>query len=264
MTKIEIDGFLSEESDKGRENYYLKYQDIFDFAKDLNRFCMQFMQDQKVEWEDKQKYLIKILYLRILENYQATLLLLERGILPPSKVLTRAMLETVFILGGLYNKPELIQCYFDQHEEGTKRNLKAALKFKNEQLRKHVKEQNIEGHYVKKKKDLKGKELNILTPKQWAIAADLEDFYNLYYTLYSNAIHSNLSSLNDHVDESEKERNLAFGPSEIYLYEIFQCCVYILVNATNFTALTHSNDIKEQLDNYVEKMKNLDEKYLQS
>ena len=262
MSKIEIDGFLSGEAEKGRNNFYLNYKDIFDFAKDLNKFCMKYMQEQKVEWNDKHKLIIKILFVRILENYQAILLLVERGIISAAKALTRTTLETVFILGGLQKNPSLLQCYFDQHEEGTKRALKAALNFKNEQLRKHAKEHNLEGHYIQKKKNLKGKELNILSPKQWAIEADLEDFYNFYYTSYSNTIHSNLSSLNDNIDETEKERNLAFGPSENYLYETLQCCVYILINATNFTALAHNNDLKKELDVYVEKINSLDKKYL--
>jgi len=264
MSKIEIDGFLSEETEEGKKNFYLNYQDAFDYAKELNRFCMKFMQEQNIDWKDKHKFIIKNLYLKIIENFQSIFLLLERGIIPPAKALTRTTLESVFILGGLQRNPDLLQCYFDQHEEGTKRNLKAALKFKNEGLRKHAKEHNLEGHYVKKKKELKGRQLNILSPKQWAIEADLEDFYNLFYTLYSNTIHSNLSSLDDNIDETEKERNMAFGPSDKYLYETLQCAIYILINATNFTALAHNIDIKEQLDAYVEKINLLDKKYLQS
>jgi len=109
---------------------------------------------------------------------------------------------------------------------------------------------------------LKGKELNPLAPKAWAIEADLEDFYNLYYVLYSNSIHSNLSALDDHIDKSKDEINLAFGPSDNYFYEVFQCCVYILVNAINSTAISYDQDILTQLDYYVSKIKELDEKYL--
>jgi hypothetical protein len=37
----------------------------------------------------------------------------------------------------------------------------------------------LEKHYVAQMNSLKGKELNPLAPKQWAMEADLEDFYNL-------------------------------------------------------------------------------------
>jgi len=57
MSKIEVDGFLSEESEEGRKNFYLKYKDLFDFSKELNRFCMKFMQEQKIDWEDHRKFI---------------------------------------------------------------------------------------------------------------------------------------------------------------------------------------------------------------
>jgi len=79
--------------------------------------------------------------------------MLDRGMMPQAKVLTRAMLEMVFTLVALQKKPELVQNYYDQHEEGTKRILKAALQFKNEQLKAHAKEHEIEKRYIAIKKN---------------------------------------------------------------------------------------------------------------
>jgi len=261
VSKIEIDGFLSEESENGRNNYHNNYKDIFDLTKEINRFSMAFLQKLKIDWENNQKLIIHTLCLRIIEHFQGTVLMLERGMMSQAKVLTRAMLETVFILVALQRKPDLLQCYFDQHEDGRKKALKAALQFKNKNLLASTKKHNLEKHYVEHMNSLKGKELNPLAPKQWAIEADLEDFYNLYYVLYSNSTHSNLSALDDHVDESKDEINLAFGPSDNSFYEVFQCCVYILVNAINSTAISYDQDISTQLDYYVGKIKELDEKY---
>ena len=83
--------------------------------------------------------------------------MLERGMMSQSKVLARAMLETVFILVALQKKPDLLQCYSDQHEDGTKRALKAAMQFKNKNLRASSKKHNLEKHYIEKKNFLKGK-----------------------------------------------------------------------------------------------------------
>lgn len=262
MSKIEFDGFLSDESEEGKKHFYHKYIDVFEFVKEINRFSMELMQNLKVDLNDNHKLITITLHLRINENFQGTILMLERGMMPQAKVLTRAMLETVFTLVALQKKPELLQNYFDQHEEGKKRNLKAALQFQDEHLRASAKKHKLEQHYIDQKKSLKGKVINPLSPKQWAIEAGLEDFYNLYYTLYSNPTHSNLSALNDHVDESEAEINLAFGPSDKYFYEVFQCCVYILINAMNSSALSQGQDISKQLDPFVEKLKKLDKKYL--
>lgn len=262
MTKIEIDGFLSEESEIGRKNYHNNYKDIFDLTKEINRFSMAFLQTLKINWENTHKLIIHTLCLRIIEHFQGTILMLERGMMSQSKVLARAMLEIVFILVALQKKPDLFQCYLDQHEDGTKRALKAAMQFKDKNLRASSKKHNLERHYIEKKNFLKDKELNPLAPKQWAIEADLEDFYNLYYVLYSNSIHSNLSALDDHVDESEDEINLAFGPSDNFFYEVYQCCFYVLVNAINSTAISYDQDISKQLGTFIQKIKLLDKKYI--
>jgi len=264
MSSIEIDGFLSEESEKGRKNFLQKYKDVFDFANDINRFSMDCLRKQQIDWENMNKLFIRTLYLRIIENFQGTMLMLERGMMPQAKVLTRAMLETVFILVALQKKPELTQCYLDQYEDGRKRALKAFLQFKGEQLRKSAKEHNLEQHYIEQKKSLKDKELNPLKPKQWAIEAGLEDFYNLFYVSYSNSTHSNLSTLSDHIDNTEKELNVAFGPSENYLIEVFQCCVYILINANHSITLSNGQNIEEQLDIFQNRIKEMDEKYLKN
>jgi hypothetical protein len=136
MSKIEIDGFLSEESENGRYNYHNNYKDIFDLTKEINRFSMAFLQKLKIDWKNNRKLIIHALCLRIIEHFQGTILMLERGMMSQAKVLTRAMLETVFILVALQKKPDLLQCYFDQHEDGRKKALKAALQFKNKNLEK--------------------------------------------------------------------------------------------------------------------------------
>lgn len=262
MSQIKIDGFISDESLNGRDYFHQKYKDVFDYAKEINKFNMDLMQNEEIDWKDKHKLITKILYLRIIEHFQGTILMLERGMISQAKVLTRAMLETTFIHIALQKKPNLLQCYFDQHEDGTKRNLKAFLKFQNEKLRASAKKENFEKHYVDKYKTLKGNELNPLSPKQWAIEAGLEDFYNLYYGVFSNSTHSNLLALEDNIDNSEAEINLAFGPSENNLYDVFQCCVYILINAMNSAALIHGQDRSKILDSLLEKIRQLDEKYL--
>lgn len=263
MTKIETDGFLSEESERGKKQIVEKYKDAFDFAENLNRFCMKFLNSLKIDWEDNFHLIVNTLFLRVVENYQAIYFVLERGMPAPAKVLTRANLETLFILAAFQRKPDLLKCYLDQYDEGHKRNLKAALQFKNENLKAIIKKANIEKVYVKKKKDLKDRELNILKPKQWAIEAQLEDFYNLYYTMYSNAVHSNLIALSDNVDELPDKIDISFGPSDRELYELMQCNFYVLLNSLRATALINKLDFSTDFDRFASEMKVLDKQYIE-
>jgi hypothetical protein len=165
-------------------------------------------------------------------------------------------------LVAIQKNPEHLQSYYDQFEEGRRRALKATCKFKGENLKKAAKEHEIEKHYVDHRNSLKDKTLNVLKPVQWAAAAELDDFYNLWYILYSNSAHSNIAALDDHVDKCEQEVNLAFGPTDKYLCEVFQCSAYIMLNANSSMATIYNQDKKTELDSIYGQIKSIDEKYL--
>lgn len=89
MNKIATDGFLSEESENGKNQIFEKYIDAFKLSIDLNRFCVEFLNSLKIDWKDKYRLIVNTLILRVVENIQAIFLMLERGMLIPAKVLKR-------------------------------------------------------------------------------------------------------------------------------------------------------------------------------
>ena len=110
MSTIDTDGFLSEECEEGRKNFLTKYYDVFDFAKEINKFSMELLRNQKIDWDNPHKLFIQTLQIRIIEHFQGVILMLERGMIPQIKVQIRAMLESLFILVALQKKPELVEC----------------------------------------------------------------------------------------------------------------------------------------------------------
>lgn len=264
MSKIEEEGFLSAESESGRIYLIDKYGDFFNFGKNINKLCMSFLVQIKVDWEDDHKLVIQAMYMRTVEMFQGIYLMLERGMMPEAKILARSMLEVTFMLVALQKKPALLDNYKDKHEDSHLKALKSALKFKNNNLKKAVKDNNIEKMYIEKKNALKSRELKILAPKNWAEEAELEDFYNMYYVTYSDSIHANMSSLDDHFDNNEDEINLSMGPSDADLYDVLRCGIYLLINATHSTGLVTDKDMTAELDKYVEQIPEFDRKYIEA
>jgi Family of unknown function (DUF5677) len=262
MSKIETEGFISQESENWKTHFITKYKDAFQFYRNLNKYVMLFLNKLSIKWDDQYRLIVNTLILRVVENFQAIYLLLERGMLIPTKVITRANLETLFILSALEKKPELLQCYKDQHEEAHKRYLKGALQFENDILKASAKKADIEKLYIKKKNELKNKELTILKPKQWAMEAGLVDFYNLYYSLYSNATHSNPSALDDHVEETAERIDISYGPSDSDLYDLMHCNLLVLINAMHATALINNENISKDIEEFKLEINKLDGKYI--
>ena len=125
MSKIETDGFLSEEAASAKIQIITKYDDFFSFARELNRYSMGFMAGLKIDWKDNYRLIINALFIRVLETYQGCFLLSEFGMVPESKILVRSMLEMVFNIVALQKKPGLLDHYFNQHEVSHFRALKA-------------------------------------------------------------------------------------------------------------------------------------------
>lgn len=262
MCKFETDGFLGQEAVDGKKVIQKTHVEFFTYAKELNSYCMKQLNSRKIDWEDNHKLVISVLFLRSVEIFQSVFLMLEIGIMPSAKILTRTMLEIVFTLVALQKNPELLEKYSNQHEQSYFYNLKSTLEFKNEHLRKAAKEHGLEKIYIEKKRERKNKEIETLSPKQWAVAAELEDLYNVYYNIYSDSIHCNPSALDDHVDNKPEEINLAFGPADRDLFDILKCCIYLLINAANSSALALDQDISGELDKFMIKISFFDEKYI--
>ena len=234
MSKIETDGFISIEADEGRTHILDAYHDLFELLKEINRFLMRFLATTAVDGESQYKMVLHTLLVRLLEIYQGTYLMLERGMMVPAEQLTRGMLEILFITVALEKKPELLQAYLDQYEKNHTQMLRAALEFKGKALSASVNQHEIKQVLDQKIEEQKVKKLKLLKIWEWAKEAELDDFYNLYYVLYSTSTHSSLSSLDDHIDiESNGEVNVAFGPTDKDLYEVAKCGVSVLVNAAH-------------------------------
>lgn len=264
MSKIEDEGFLSKECENGKFLFVEKYLDVFQYARYLNKLSMNTLAQMKIDWEDDHKLITQTLFLRVVEMFQGIFLMLERGMMPEARILTRSLLEVAFTLIALQKKPSLINSYLDKHKKSHLRALKSSLKFKNDSLKKSVKKHGIEKLYIDKKEELKGKKLKVLTPKNWADEAELEDFYNLYYVTYSDSIHSNLSSLDDHVDHKDDEKNLCIGPSDAHLYDLLRCAIFTLIHSTHSIGIVNGNDEEVKLDEIDKRIKEFDQKYIDS
>lgn len=259
---METEGFLSVEAEKSRIDIRTAYEDIFDYARELNRYCMNFLTGLKIDWVNHHHLIINTLFIRIVEAFQGSFKLLEYGMMPEAKIIIRAALEMLFNIVALQKKPELIEFYLNQHKESNFRALKATLEFKSKPLKDAVIKYKLEQLYIKTKKERKGQEYPTLSPKRWAINAELTDLYNVYYTNYSDSIHSNPAALDDHIDDKPDEINLSFGPSDKDLYDVLKCGCYVLINAVNSTAIVHGQDITMDLDEFVHKFSYFDEKYI--
>lgn len=232
MTKIETDGFLSDDAIEGRAIFRERFSEIFALAEDLNRVAVAKLGEVKLSNIDDSRWVLYLLAIRIIESYEAIIILMERGMLTPAKLIIRPLLEALFTLAALEKDKGLIAKYFDAQNEAHFLLLRSSTQWRNEDLKKIFKESKLEAKFIQKKEERKVSPPASLSPIEWAKAADCEDFYHFYYVQYASFTHSNLSALEDHMERDGEEKvEASFGPTITGFNDLLR-------DATSFTLLS--------------------------
>ena len=116
MSTIETDGFISDQAVEGRAIFRDRFSDIFALAEDMNRVAVLKIGEAKLADIDNGLFILFLLTIRIIESYEAIIILMERGMLAPAKLIIRPLLEAMFTLAALVKDKDLITKYFDAQD----------------------------------------------------------------------------------------------------------------------------------------------------
>jgi hypothetical protein len=271
MSTIDTDGFLSDEAEQGKQLVLNGYGDAFAGASELNQKAMALLRDLHVDWNDEAKVIIAALFVRIVETYQAAILLLERGMVAQARMLVRTLLDALFSMAAICRQPELVNSYVAQHYASVLKALQAAQRWKQKTLQGRLDPTKIAEIIALNEAKLKATPAKALKVWQWAEKAGLSDYYNVFYVENSSAVHSDMWALNDHVENTpDQEVQVYFGPTDAGLYHALRSCTTALLTAMesfmqayNIPAggeLTKKREAWEQLDaNYYRDTNNSEE-----
>lgn len=261
MTKIEIDGFLSNESEEGRNLVLSSYQDAFSLAKDSNRHAMRLFREYSLCVNNEVKIAIAALMTRIIETYQGVIILLERGMTSQAKMLVRSQLDALFQMAAMVKNPNLYDSYAVKHYRSTISALKAAKRWKQKSLQGRLSKEKIDELILINETKIKEINTNSLNIYQWAEKAGLSDFYNMFYVENSSAIHSDMWSLDDHVSGSEHGWQVNFGPNDFDLYHVLRTSIYVMISAIESFSIAQGIKIAEIVKELRNRALELDETF---
>ena len=263
MTTIEIDGFLSNEAEEGRNLVLNSYQEAFSLAKDLNRHAMRLFREYSLCMNNEVKIAIAVLMTRIVETYQGLIIMLERGMTSQARMLVRSQLEALFQMAAMVKNPNLYDSYAAKHYRSTISALKSAKRWKQKSLQGRLSKEQIDELILdneKKLDEIKAASLNIY---QWSEKAGLSDCYNVFYVENSSAIHSDMWSLDDHVSGSEHGLQVNFGPNDFDLYHILRTSISIMISAIESFSIAQGIKIAEIVKELRNRALELDETFFE-
>ncbi|NKK60713.1 hypothetical protein GFM44_33315 [Rhizobium leguminosarum bv. viciae] len=233
--EFDNDGFLSERSSELEDDIYATYHDLFEGARRINHDCHALLFAADIRNRDRQAIIVATLFMRVLDHYQATIILLGRGVVAPARVTLRALVECTLKLRAIAINPDALEAFIN---EDLVDRLKLINKARNnaypnlEETRAATTDDGVE----ELKREITQRGAKEIRTEQWSRLAGMHDWYITNYSLLSKAVHTQVRELEDYLKlgNSDEIQQLHYAPSMDELPLLIHTaahCVLIAVSA---------------------------------
>jgi hypothetical protein len=162
----------------------------FALAEDAASYAGGLVYQLKVPRSDEKLSLVALLYRRIAGAFESVILLAERGMHTEGLTARRALLEALFILRAIFNKPELAKIFL-KNDKHRLFNIFKNIQELSPEIRNALAPELTPDAIDKQLAELKVsiKDIRYMNPKRYAQEANLYDLYLTDYCFLSEAAH---------------------------------------------------------------------------
>jgi hypothetical protein len=242
-------GFLGVQAENFSKGIIESHKDWFDFCFELNAYAQKAKFELEIHNEDGKEVISSCLFIKILNGFQASLILGRFGLTLEAEVVLRSMLETLFLLKACIEDEDFMQEYIKSDDARRLKIMNVAHKYPDwifKATRKYATE--------KRRRELreKVKSEGIIELKTWEMAkkAKLESLYDSVYRLLSDVVHSGPKSLGSYteVDETGKIKVIGVLPKDKDLDFVFVTAGEIMLLTLNSIFPLFSLDKKQEME----------------
>jgi len=208
-------GFLGQDMERMRLEIIARHQAYFDLAYDVNGFCQRSKFLLQVHTQDGQEVMAASLLIKMLSDFQAAIIVMERGLVLQGQELLRCALEALFLIQRVADDPSFMGTWAKTDEKDRIRMFEAvqadpgglpaaitalALQEKIDQVRARIESEGI-------------RKLRVADIMNEADVAWLSSLY----MLWSLPVHSAPRAVQDYVEKGPPGTgisSLKWGPSE--------------------------------------------------
>lgn len=237
--EFDNDGFLTSRRSTLEAAIEGGHRDLFLRARQINHDCHELAFTADIRNRDVRHLLIACLFTRILDHYQATVILLGTGLVAPAKVVLRAIIETVFTIRAIAANEEMLRDYINADLLKRLKTLKKAQKHDHIINLDDVRQAITPDLIDKLNEQIEASGAKSRTVEEYSKLAGMHDWYMTHYALLSDATHSNVRDLESYlsIDKAGEARSIVYAPSldEIPLM-ILTAAHSVLLGADAFAA----------------------------
>lgn len=208
------DGFLTERSGFRDSLTRGSKGDLFSHAYQINRDCHRLLFSTKPHNKDGQELLVAAAFIRALEHFQASLLLLRNGLVAPGKVEIRATLEAIFTTRALAVNEGAVEAFIKDDLYQRRKLINKAQSSDDinfEDLKNSVTDEMIKAL----NNEIKKFGVTHLSTEDLSRLAGMHRWYLTAYTLLSKAVHTHVRDLECYMvsDQEGQIRSFLYAPS---------------------------------------------------
>lgn len=234
----------------------------FLLADDVATFCSDLVPRIQPNINDGQQVLSTVLYRRVLSSFEGVLLLAERGMHTEGLNLRRGMLEALFVLGAIWQQPDLVRTYV-QNDQHRRRDIYKNLRQTSPESRKRVSawiaDEELDRAIGELIQVTKG--VTYLSVAQFAQAAKLYDVYLTDYCLLSEAAHHVARDLERQVtvDRNDEIESIIGGPEREPPFKLLFPATDQMLMAAHVISKIFGLDVKEKFEVFSSRSRELSE-----
>jgi hypothetical protein len=216
LRDFDEDGFLCAKTDAWTAEARRRHWHLVDDAETINRLCHQFLDGRHVDLSDERQLTVIVLFARMLELYQGTLLLSYRGMEAASAISFRGYVEAYLHFDAIRKDPTYLNDYLNQFHVHQRRMARGILASKSDQLAdlRDVFDDSLLDRINTAFNAAGSRSVSI---EEVARRGDNEGIYRVAYAVLSGVSHSNAYALESHLvvdDETNEIVDFRYGPSE--------------------------------------------------
>lgn len=200
MTYLDEEGILADNLEVFATLVRDKYAPWVAEARAHNRIANQMQYNFEVRPESAQDIFCSALFLRVLEYTQTALLLIERGLRAPARVMLRCAVEALFNLTACSADYKMAVAFMDADLLARKKTGEYLGQVCGETLKAHVAGEDLTERLKKLADEIDALDAKALRVRQLAKLADLEDWYLTTYAYLSSSVHSSVRDLEDYFE----------------------------------------------------------------
>lgn len=244
----DIDGFLTESLDQVRAVVREKYADWRSLLGHVNRLAVANQHLIVIDQNNEVESHAAVLFARTLATIQASILVLEVGLIAQARILQRSALETFFLLAALAKEPGFVDKLIEGHEAEQKNMMKKMKHWESSELKQMAEAISASDQW----KRISGSTANSLSTFDIAKAAGLEDWYRSVYMVLSWSVHGATVDLKRHVVVNADGETTAFQnePEIDGQGTTWFCAIKLLLETVTALALVFPNVDQGSINEY--------------